>query len=249
MVNGRLFTFGCSYTNYYWPTWADILGKSFDSHINYGADGAGNFYIFKTLIDSFAEHNINKDDTVAIMWSTVTREDRFIYGDWKLLGNIFNAAPFYDSKFHKKYCDLTLQGFYERDVPLFHAAQILLDNTKCKHYIMSVIDICASYEIVRPKNSFFSLQGSELESKYKTTLDRIIHPAVDTWLGPLNRRPYYAKWDAHPWPTDHLRWVKFIFKDYHITQETVDWVTENQRFFQEEKSKRRAKYHNINTNI
>jgi len=35
----RLFAFGCSFTQYKWPTWADILGKSFDLSYNLGKSG------------------------------------------------------------------------------------------------------------------------------------------------------------------------------------------------------------------
>ena len=30
LTNTRLFTFGCSFTQYMWPTWADILSKNFN---------------------------------------------------------------------------------------------------------------------------------------------------------------------------------------------------------------------------
>lgn len=32
----RLFTFGCSFTKFFWPTWADILGQEFDYYENWG---------------------------------------------------------------------------------------------------------------------------------------------------------------------------------------------------------------------
>ena len=36
----RLFTFGCSFTQYWWPTWADILGYQHDFYENWGRCGA-----------------------------------------------------------------------------------------------------------------------------------------------------------------------------------------------------------------
>jgi len=41
----RLFTFGCSYTNYRWSTWADCLAPEFDYFENWGQSGGGNHYI------------------------------------------------------------------------------------------------------------------------------------------------------------------------------------------------------------
>ena len=46
----RLFTFGCSVTEFIWPTWADILGREFDYYENWGRVGAGNLYIFNSII-------------------------------------------------------------------------------------------------------------------------------------------------------------------------------------------------------
>ena len=50
----RLFTFGCSFTQYNWPTWADILGRSlhqegWEFH-NIGRAGTGNMQIMKTIL-------------------------------------------------------------------------------------------------------------------------------------------------------------------------------------------------------
>ena len=39
---GRLYTFGCSMTSYFYPTWADILGQEFSYYENWGEPGAGN---------------------------------------------------------------------------------------------------------------------------------------------------------------------------------------------------------------
>lgn len=43
----RFFAFGCSYTSYHWPTWADYVGMSpeFDEAYNFGmAGGASRFH-------------------------------------------------------------------------------------------------------------------------------------------------------------------------------------------------------------
>ena len=38
----RLFTFGCSYTSWNWPTWADLLGLEVEHFENWGHAGIGN---------------------------------------------------------------------------------------------------------------------------------------------------------------------------------------------------------------
>jgi hypothetical protein len=47
----RLFAFGCSFTNYRWSTWADCLAPEFDYFENWGQAGAGNHYIFNSVME------------------------------------------------------------------------------------------------------------------------------------------------------------------------------------------------------
>ena len=45
-----MYSVGCSHTKYVWPTYADILGKSYDKHYNWGIPGIGNFAIMNRVI-------------------------------------------------------------------------------------------------------------------------------------------------------------------------------------------------------
>ena len=93
----RLFAFGCSYTRYHWPTWANIIGTEFTEFYNWGYRGLGNRAIAERIAEAFVTHRINKDDTVIVQWSHVPRHD-YIRTDvvnncrsiWKTNGNIFN---------------------------------------------------------------------------------------------------------------------------------------------------------------
>ena len=95
----RFFAFGCSFTQYHWPTWANIISEEFNESYNYGRTGAGNFFIYQSLIEAILKHKINKDDLVMIMFSNVTREDRFVkkHG-WITPGNLY-FQNVYDEKF------------------------------------------------------------------------------------------------------------------------------------------------------
>ena len=42
LKKNRLFVFGCSFTMYAWPTYADFLGYEFDHYENWGFPGLGN---------------------------------------------------------------------------------------------------------------------------------------------------------------------------------------------------------------
>jgi hypothetical protein len=72
----RLFTFGCSFTNYRWSTWADCLAPEFDEFKNWGQSGAGNPYIFNSVMEADQQYIFNSTDTVVVCWTNIMREDR-----------------------------------------------------------------------------------------------------------------------------------------------------------------------------
>ena len=64
----RLFTAGCSFTKYHYPTWADYIAPHFDSYLNKSIIGCDNSTIAR-MVTSFAEPG----DIVAIMWTSYAR--------------------------------------------------------------------------------------------------------------------------------------------------------------------------------
>ena len=89
LKKGRLFVFGCSWTNYLWPTWADILGRQFDYYENWGGPGSGNTLIFNRIIEAGTRHQFTPDDTIIIQWSGLTRSDGYKNGKWYSSYNVF----------------------------------------------------------------------------------------------------------------------------------------------------------------
>jgi hypothetical protein len=80
--NNRLFTFGCSFTNYHYPTWADIIAPNFSAYQNWGDPGAGNNFILNSLVECHSRNVLNKDDTVIILWSGLARTDYYQLNHW-----------------------------------------------------------------------------------------------------------------------------------------------------------------------
>lgn len=78
----RFFSFGCSFTQYFWPTWADIIGREIPYYENWGRGGAGNQYIMSSVIECDIKHKFTETDLVIIMWTSTSREDRYIDGKW-----------------------------------------------------------------------------------------------------------------------------------------------------------------------
>lgn len=99
----RVIAFGCSFTSYSWPTWADMIGYDQDvPFYNQAKAGTGNVSIFHKMLEWDLKHKFNGDDLVLVCWSSWSREDRINGGpdSWSKIGNILNTP---DTEFAKKY--------------------------------------------------------------------------------------------------------------------------------------------------
>lgn len=95
-MHKRLFTFGCSYTRYDWPTWADII--AYDQQIefhNYGLAGIGNISMASLMLECDLKHKFTDTDLILVNWASWHREDRVdSKGKWIQNGNIFTGHHF-----------------------------------------------------------------------------------------------------------------------------------------------------------
>lgn len=219
----RLFAFGCSFTQYNWITWADILGNLFDEYYNYGVCGAGNMYMFNRFIHNIETHKINKNDTVMFMWTNVTREDRFINGEWTRCGNLYTSQDFYTKDFIEKYVDI--QGCYERDIPIIHATRLLLDSIGCKYVMMSMVDM-DNFDQYSVSDKHQNVDY--LFSKFNSTL-KLIKPSVHKIIFnyDYHSRPilgYTERPDYHPLPLEHLEYIQKILPEYEINDKIKEKV-------------------------
>lgn len=64
----RLLASGCSYTDYKWTTWADVLGNEFAEYCQVGQGGADNAFIARSIVN-----NARPGDTVIAMWTSYDR--------------------------------------------------------------------------------------------------------------------------------------------------------------------------------
>ncbi len=126
----RFFAFGCSFTGYFWPTWADVLSKEMPdaTYYNMGICGAGNLLISARAVEANLKFNFNQDDLVMIMWSTFCREDRYYKNRWESPGNIFTQQT-YSADFVKKFADP--KGYLIRDLSLMELTTNYLKALPC----------------------------------------------------------------------------------------------------------------------
>jgi hypothetical protein len=74
MSRTRHFAFGCSYSDWHWPTTADFIGTAFDEHYNFGVGGCSNPEMLSLLMDSYRRDKINpKTDFVSVGISSCCR--------------------------------------------------------------------------------------------------------------------------------------------------------------------------------
>jgi hypothetical protein len=89
---------------FFWPTWADIIATDLNDieYQNWGLPGLGNVGIQSRIVEADMKHKLQPDDLMIILWSSWSREDRFMGSGWQSGGSVFNNH-YYDDHFINKY--------------------------------------------------------------------------------------------------------------------------------------------------
>lgn len=139
----RLFTFGCSFTKYRWPTWSTLLSKSIPNveYYNTGKSGAGQTYIANQLVQHNLKYKFEETDLIVIMLSTFFREDRYRYcgeghDGWITPGNIF-TQQMYNERFIIDWADT--RGYIIRDMSLISGMVELLKSVPADSVMLSSV--------------------------------------------------------------------------------------------------------------
>lgn len=209
----RLFAFGCSFTNYRWSTWFDCLAPEFDYSENWGQSGAGNHYIFNSLMEADQRNSFGAGDTVIVCWTNVLRDDRYIKGRWITLGGVA-STPVYTKEFLVDHVDL--RGYFIRDIAMVKAAQSLCASRPgLRWYFTSMIPMYM--EDIHTTNVRVDQDVVDL---YQNVLDCFVPSFWQTirpngwWLGaPFDN-------DDHPSPAEHLEFLDKNFPGWVTNTET-----------------------------
>ena len=187
----RFFAFGCSYTKYKWPTWADIIAKDLEiPYYNYALPGLGNVAIMHEIIAADLEHTFTDNDLIIIVWTHWSREDRFNDSGWKNGGSVFNNE-FYDKTFVKKHWS------YANDI-VKNSTAIISINKLYKD------KVAYQAHIMQPSSHEGSNNTSTLSSKEKDLMD-FYKPHLP-FAHVLDEHPSYF-FDNHPSVGGHLKFV------------------------------------------
>jgi len=221
----RFFAFGCSMTAYGWPTWADIIGREIPEYRNYAQSGGGNLFIACQLTEAHQRHKFNKDDLVMVMWSSVSREDRYINGTWLTPGNIY-TQNYYDEQFVMKFSDDF--GYLLRDINMITLSKNLLDNLGIDYYMLNMSPLTIEAKTTTERNKL-----TQLRQYYKDTLDAIL-PDILTlecngvWpQHPISKEGHQSA-DYHPSPKQHFGYLSKLFPDQEWSINTFSWLNVQQ---------------------
>jgi hypothetical protein len=223
----RLFTFGCSFTNYKWQTWADIIGTQFSEFQNWGKSGAGNFFISSSLYECHSIHKITKDDLVLIMFSSIDRFD-FINqkSDFETSGSIYgeNHSLYGDFVFNKWSEE---SGLYNSWFSIASAKQ-LLDSIGCDYQLMKAFNF---NQVDGPREYEKSRNPNHRVDICLDLIDEMVKGENIVEFHKQKNQHYYFedlpnKVDGHPPISVHLEWVKQNMKKYYVKEMDIiceDW--------------------------
>lgn len=214
----RLFVFGCSFTNWVWPTWADLLSFEFDHYENWGTPSIGNRGISEKIAECHAKNNFSKNDTVIVQWSSHTRFDWY--------KDIFNKEEnaiegwnvHHDSEYYNKNRSL-IEKIYSENAFVMHTLNMmvlvkgLLSSTECEWYMTSLSDIRnLGYDSLF-QNRYFNKEHQQTEKIIKDNL------SSKDWL--INYRfPEFKIYDKLLW-NDNIKWKFPMFKNVKENKELL----------------------------
>ena len=212
----RLFTFGCSYTRWHWPSWADIIARDIGCHYeNWAEPGLGNVGIQHKMLECDLKNKFTADDLVLVAWSGWTREDRYL-GHWELTGNVATGAS-YSMKFLEKYWHL------ENDIMKNATAIITANRCHNINYQSHIFDYDVSLnERTGPSDQRKSIIDSKFDYLLDAMPDKILFDNT-------NNTQYngLVPYDRHPDILCQLEYVNTVYDTIgrKLKDETVNYYT------------------------
>ena len=197
----RLFTFGCSYTEFIWKTWADIIADDLQIPFqNWGSAGTGNIAITSRILECDLKHKFTKDDLIIVNWSSWHRIDLVNQNrNWHNGGNAFNN-PMFPPKYLKKYWN-------QNDDIVKNSTAIILANRNTNiDYQSHMIDYEGKTEYNETSYDF---------THYQYYLDNL--PKKNIFDTSNNSQFSNTVNDSHPDILNHLAHVQQIYKHLNLT--------------------------------
>jgi hypothetical protein len=219
----RFFAFGCSMTQYFWPTWADVIAQEIPESYNYGQSGGGNLFISCQVTEANVRHQFNKDDLVIIMWSGVSREDRYVNNNWLTPGNIYSQG-WYDDEFVKKFADT--RGYLLRDLSLITMCKGMLDNIDTNYYMLNM----APFTHLQNTSEQPNMRVDDVLQHFESTTSAIKTDILTAELNgkwpqhPIANPGGYQTHDYHPSTRSHANYLQKVFPGLTFEESTKQFI-------------------------
>jgi hypothetical protein len=222
----RVFAFGCSFTSYTYPTWANIIMYQTPAAelYNFGASGMGNLAIASRIAEANTRFKFNEHDLILVMYTTMFREDRWIETHWRSHGCVFNQ-PFYDKNFVKNYVDPT--GCLIRDLAMIELSTNYVKNLPCDSLLLRYSGIDDECDFLRENNAeivdnILSVYN-ELWNSFPPSLGETLFP--HGWVT-RSTMIYGGKAydDSHPITSDYYQYLKLL--GLNLSVDTEDYAIE-----------------------
>lgn len=212
----RLFTFGCSYTCWHWPTWADLISTEFDEFYNYAIRGSGNRCIAERLSEAVINFNITKNDLIIVQWTDFHRFDfhntRLGKGtNWACAGNIFknDGIP------------KVILEIWEEESYILHTLNFinfvtaLLNQTEARWYMTSSIDL---FSDIKKFSNFKNYHKLFLSEKWIEPIENYVprnnYKGIKMPPGTFSSIfPWETPNDSHPIMPHYRSWVMNNFSE------------------------------------
>lgn len=229
----RLFTFGCSFTEYRFPTWANIMNKTMPSveFYNFGKSGGGNTLIANRITEANMKYKFCETDLIMVMWTTVCREDRWLPStkSWISPGNIysqFEYSSFTTESYLKKYG--TPITYLIRDLSTMEMTRSYLNSLPSDSFMMLSTPIDYQQDVE-------DITTTSMLETYKDLLnsfppDMFSHELNGEWSDDIkyecfDKRNGYMT-DYHPGPARYAAYLKKI--GIHLTREAEEYASDAQ---------------------
>jgi hypothetical protein len=178
----RLFTIGCSFTHYAFPTYASVLAEELKVPLyNLGASGASNQYIASQLFLLDEYYNLTSDDLVITQWTSPQRHSMLGEDYWDV-SDIWSHTGFYsfgdqpnmkgdiiNSRFLAVKATSTFKGMLLQSLMLIKSAILYGKSLPC-----TVVNLQMQDEVLRKEEPILDPAEHRILNAFKDIQDDIM---------------------------------------------------------------------------
>lgn len=226
----RFFTFGCSFTCYMWPTWADVISKEMPDveFYNFGVSGSGNTLISYRIAEANNRYKFTDTDLVMVMFTSYCREDRWIDSEkssainapgpgWLTVGNVFNNS-YYPSSFVRDFADE--RGYLIRDAAVIDMTTKYLKTLPATSYCMLSVPFVTGADAADSR----SRTPDDIRAIYEETFNSFkpsMHELEIRSNWKILEHDYKFK-DGHPSPKRYHSYLKKL--GFNLTDKSEEYA-------------------------